>query len=43
VMPNTIRQLKGEQKINLNSSAAKHINTLVVREYLNEFNGRSPW
>jgi type I restriction enzyme R subunit len=43
VMPNTIRQFKGEQKINLNSSAAKHINTLVVREYLNEFNGRSPW
>jgi len=43
VMPNTIRQFKVEQKINLNSAAAKHINALVVREYLNEFNGRTPW
>lgn len=43
VMPNTIRQFKIEQKINLSPIAAKHINTLVVREYLNEFNGRSPW
>ena len=43
VMPNTIRQFKVEQKINLNPAAAKHINVLVVREYLNEFNGRTPW
>ncbi|MGI2171749.1 type I restriction endonuclease subunit R [Shewanella sp. MF05960] len=43
VMPNTIRQFKVEQNINLSPVAAKHINTLVVREYLNEFNGRSPW
>lgn len=43
VLPNTIRQFKVEQKINLNPSAAKHINQLLVREYLNEFNGRAPW
>ncbi|MGR6781782.1 type I restriction endonuclease subunit R [Moritella viscosa] len=42
VMPNTIRQFKTNQII-LNSAAAKHINHLVVREYLNEFNGRTPW
>lgn len=43
VLPNTIKQFKVEQKINLNPTAAKHINSLVVREYLNEFNGRTPW
>ncbi|MCG9748236.1 type I restriction endonuclease [Shewanella sp. Isolate8] len=43
VMPNTIKQFKMEQKINLTPLAAKHINALVVREYLNEFNGRTPW
>jgi len=43
VLPNTIRQFKVEQKINLNPSAAKHINQLLVREYLNEFNGSAPW
>ncbi|PMG38602.1 restriction endonuclease subunit R [Vibrio breoganii] len=43
VMPNTIKQFKMEQRINLTPVAAKHINMLVVREYLNEFNGRAPW
>jgi type I restriction enzyme R subunit len=43
VLPNTIKQFKVEQKINLNPAAAKQINQLLVREYLNEFNGRTSW
>ena len=42
VMPNTIREFKAED-IQLNVETAKYINNLLVREYLNEFNGDTPW
>jgi len=38
-----IQELKGSQKIKLDSSSAKFINNLVVKEYINEYNGTSEW
>jgi type I restriction enzyme R subunit len=38
-----IQELKGSQKIKLDSSSAKYINNLVVKEYINEYNGTSEW
>ncbi|EDX86938.1 hypothetical protein S7335_4645 [Synechococcus sp. PCC 7335] len=36
--PIVVKQFKGKQKINLNADSARYINTLVVKEYMNEFN-----
>lgn len=35
-----INEFKNNQKINLNADASHYINQLVVKEYINEFNGR---
>ena len=43
MMSNIITRFQKEQKINLNSETTQYINGLVVTEYLNEFNGVSPW
>lgn len=40
---NIIVRFKNEQQINLNADVTKYINGLVVREYVNEFNGVTPW
>ena len=36
--PIVVKQFKGKQKNNLNADSARYINTLVVQEYMNEFN-----
>ena len=41
MMPLVIGQFKTKQKINLNPSASRYINQLVVSEYMNEFNSGS--
>lgn len=39
-----IAELKGKQKIeNLDAKTIKYINNLVVKEYINEYNGVSEW
>lgn len=38
MQPIVVKQFKGKQKINLNADSARYINTLVVQEYMNEFN-----
>ncbi|MCX6061813.1 MAG: DEAD/DEAH box helicase family protein [Campylobacterales bacterium] len=43
MMSNIIARFQKEQKINLNPETTQYINGLVVTEYLNEFNGVSPW
>jgi len=34
-----IQELKRKQKIKLNTTSSKYINNLVVREYINDYNG----
>ena len=43
MMPLVINQFKNQQNINLNAEASKYINQLVVKEYMNEFNGVTAW
>lgn len=43
MMSNIITRFQREQHITLNPEATHYINGLVVTEYLNEFNGVSPW
>ena len=43
MMPLVIDQFKNQQKINLNPEASKYINQLVVKEYMNEYNGVTAW
>lgn len=43
MQPHVIRQFKTEHHIKLNPDAARHINQLIVNEYLNEYNGVSAW
>lgn len=43
MMTNIITRFHNEQNINLTPDATRYINGLVVTEYLNEFNGVSPW
>lgn len=43
MMPLVIHQFKNQQNINLNAEASKYINQLVVKEYMNEFNGVTAW
>ena len=39
--PHVIREFRNGQNIPLNANAARHINKLIVNEYLNEYNGGS--
>src|SRR5690554_2392680 len=39
VMRLVINQFKKEQKIDINSADVKRINNLIVKEYINEYNG----
>ena len=43
MMPHVIREFKVGQNIPLNPDAARHINKLIVNEYLNEYNGGQAW
>jgi type I restriction enzyme, R subunit len=43
MMPLVIDQFKNQQQINLNPEASKYINQLVVKEYMNEYNGVTTW
>ena len=42
VMPNTIKEFRAED-IRLNAETAKYINNLLVKEYLTEYKGETPW
>ncbi len=42
LMQLVVKELKDERKINLNFATAKSINSLIVNEYLNQFNGKRP-
>ena len=39
VMRLVVNQFKKEQHININTSDVKRINSIIVREYMNEYNG----
>jgi len=41
MLPNVITRFKKEEKIDLTPNSAKYINSLVVNEYIKEFNGGS--
>lgn len=44
IMPIVISQFQNERKINLDPETAKYINSLIVKEYMNEFNhGVNKW
>jgi len=43
MMPLVIDQFRNQQQFNLNPEAARYINGLVVKEYMNEFNGTQTW
>ena len=43
MMPAVINQFKIKEKININAESAKYINQLVVKEYMNEYNGVTAW
>ena len=43
MMPTVINQFKIKEKININAESAKYINQLVVKEYMNEYNGVTAW
>jgi type I restriction enzyme R subunit len=34
-----IDQFKNQQKIDINAEMSKYINNLIVKEYINEYNG----
>ncbi len=38
-----INRFKNEQKFDLNFDSTKFINSLIVKEYINEFNGVYEW
>jgi len=38
-----IEQFKNKHKIPLDAESSKYINKLVVKEYVNEFNGQTGW
>ena len=43
IMPLMIQQFKNTHKIPLDAPSSKYINALIVKEYMNEFNGITPW
>ncbi len=43
MMPIMIQQLKNKHNIPLDAESSNYINKLVVKEYINEFNGVSSW
>lgn len=43
VIPFVFEQFETEQNIELTSEAGEYINRLIVKEYLNEFNGVATW
>ena len=43
MMPIMINQLKNKHHIPLDTASAKYINGLIVKEYMNEFNGITHW
>ncbi len=43
MMTTVIHQFKNQHNINLNPNATKEITTLVLNEYINEFNGGVSW
>jgi type I restriction enzyme R subunit len=36
-----VNQLKNKHQLNLDADTAKNINTLIVKEYMNEYYGRT--
>lgn len=43
MMPLMIGQLKNKHSIPLDAQSSKYINALIVKEYMNEFNGVAQW
>lgn len=43
MLTNIVNRFHKEQKIKLNPEATKYINGLIVKEYVNEFNGDTAW